>query len=104
MFIEIKEDNLNEVLSQNQKALVQFGAAWCGNCRLMKPKVKRMAQADENIQFIYVDAEKFAESRKLAEVTNLPTFAIYKDGEFVNQVVTSKEENLKELYNEIAGL
>ncbi len=104
MFIEIKEDNLNEVLSQNQKALVQFGAAWCGNCRLMKPKLKRMAQSDENIQFIYVDAEKFAESRKLAEVTNLPTFAIYKDGKFVNQVVTSKEENLKELYNEIAGL
>ena len=104
MFVEIKEDNLKEVIGKNPKALVQFGAAWCGNCRLMKPKVKRMAQADENIQFIYVDAEKFAESRKMAEVTNLPTFAIYKDGEFVNQVVTSKEENLKELYNEIAGL
>lgn len=104
MFIEANEDNLTEVLSQNEKALVQFGAAWCGNCRLLKPKVKRLAEANPGIQYIYVDAEKFPESRKLAEVNNLPTFAIYKNGKFVNQVVTSKEENLKELNNEIAGL
>ncbi len=104
MFVEATQDNLPEVLNENNKVLVQFGAAWCGNCRLLKPKVKRLAEANPEIQFIYVDAEKFPESRKLAEVTNLPTFAIYKDGKFVNQVVTSKEEHLKELTNEIAGL
>lgn len=104
MFVEISEDNLPELLSQNEKALVQFGAAWCGNCRLLKPKVKRLAEANSEIQFIYVDAEKFPESRKMAEVSNLPTFAIYNKGKFVNQVVTSKEEHLKEICNEIAGL
>lgn len=104
MFLEITEDKLQEVLNENPKTLVQFGAAWCGNCRLLKPKVKRLAEANPDIQFVYVDAEKFPESRKLAEVNNLPTFAIYKDGTFVNQVVTSKEEHLKEITNEIAGL
>lgn|SRR5690606_28801806 len=104
MFTEIKEDKLPELLAQNSRVLVQFGAAWCGNCRLLKPKVKRLAEANPEIQYIYVDAEKFPESRKLAEVTNLPTFAIYKDGNIVNQVVTSKEEHLKALNNEIAGL
>ena len=104
MFLETAEDNLQEVLNQNPKVLVQFGATWCGNCRLLKPKVKRLAEAYPEIQFIYVDAEKFPESRKLAEVNNLPTFAIFKDGKFVNQVVTSKEEHLKEITNEIAGL
>jgi len=104
MFLEITEDKLQEVLNENPKTLVQFGAAWCGNCRLLKPKVKRLAEANPNIQFVYVDAEKFPESRKLAEVNNLPTFAIYKDGTFVNQIVTSKEEHLKAITNEIAGL
>lgn len=104
MFVEAKEDNLTEVLNQNQKVLVQFGAAWCGNCRLLKPKVKRLAESNPDIQFIYVDAEKFPESRKMAEVTNLPTFAIYQNGKFVNQVVTSKEEHLKAITDEIAGL
>lgn len=104
MFVEATQDNLQEVLNQNQKVLVQFGATWCGNCRLLKPKVKRLAEANPGIQFIYVDAEKFPESRKLAEVSNLPTFAIYNQGTFVKQVVTSKEEHLKEITNEIAGL
>ncbi|HUH34503.1 MAG TPA: thioredoxin family protein [Moheibacter sp.] len=104
MFVEIKEDNLQSILNENNKVLVQFGAAWCGNCRLLKPKVKRLAEANENIEFIYVDAEKFPESRKLAEVTNLPTFAIYHDGKFINQVVTSKEEHLKEICDEIASI
>lgn len=104
MFLEIKEDNLASVLNENNKVLVQFGAAWCGNCRLLKPKVKRLAEATENVQFVYVDAEKFPESRKLAEVTNLPTFAIYQDGKFINQVVTSKEEHLKEICDEIASI
>ena len=104
MFVEIKEDNLSEILKDNQKVLVQFGAAWCGNCRLLKPKVKRMAEANQEVKFVYVDAEKFPESRKLAEVTNLPTFAIYNNGSFVNQVVTSKEEHLKEIHDEITSL
>lgn len=104
MFLEISEDNLPELLNQNQKFLVQYGATWCGNCRLLKPKVKRLSESNPEIQFIYVDAEKFPESRKLAEVTNLPTFAIFNNGNFVNQVVTSKEEHLKEICNEIAGL
>lgn len=104
MFLEIKEDNLSEVLQEKPKALVQFGAAWCGNCRLLKPKVKRLAEANPNIEYIYVDAEKFPESRKLAEVSNLPTFAIYQEGKLINQVVTSKEDLLKELSNEIAGI
>lgn len=104
MFVEIKEDNLAEVLNQNKKTLVQFGAAWCGNCRLLKPKVKRLAEKHSDINFVYVDAEKFPESRKLAEVTNLPTFAIYQNGKIVNQVVTSKEEHLNNICDEIASI
>jgi thiol-disulfide isomerase/thioredoxin len=104
MFVELKEDNLAEILSQNPKVLVQFGASWCGNCRLLKPKVKRLAEAYPEVEFLYVDAEKFPESRKLAEVTNLPTFAIYHESKFVNQVVTSKEEHLKAIADEIADL
>ncbi len=49
----------------------------------------------------YVDAEKLPESRKLAQVDNLPTFAIFKNGEKVNQVQTNKAESLTELFNEL---
>ena len=68
----------------------------------MKPKMKRLSGDYEGITFLYVDAEKLPESRKLAQVNNLPTFASFKGGELVNQTQTNKEDNLKALIDEIA--
>jgi thiol-disulfide isomerase/thioredoxin len=78
-------------------------ASWCGNCRLMKPKFKKLASENENTVFVLADAEKFPESRKLATVDNLPTFATFKGGNFVNQIQTNKFENLKELVDEVTS-
>ena len=66
----------------------------------MKPKFKKLAAENENIPFYYVDAEKLPESRKLAKVDNLPTFAIFKKGELFNQVQTNQAESLINLFNE----
>ena len=49
-----------------------------------------------------VDAEKFPESRKLANVNNLPTFAAFSNGALKNQVQTNKYDVLKDLINEVA--
>ncbi len=101
MLEELAQDNLEEVILANDKVLVQYGATWCGNCRIMKPKMKRLSNSHEDIKFLYVDAEKLPESRKLAQVTNLPTFAAFKSGKLVNQVQTNKEEVLKTLIDEV---
>ncbi|MDO9036787.1 MAG: thioredoxin family protein [Lutibacter sp.] len=103
MFQEIAEDNLPQIVSENNTVVVQFSATWCGNCRIMKPKFKKLASENENVAFVIVDAEKFPESRKMAKVDNLPTFATYKDGVFVNQVQTNKFEILNDLVNEVTN-
>jgi thioredoxin domain protein len=103
MFIELESDNLQDVVNQNQKVAVQFSASWCGNCRIMKPKFKKLSSEKEDITFVIVDAEKFPESRKLANVSNLPTFATFIDGKLVGEVQTNKQEVLNELINEITG-
>ncbi|MHA7941508.1 thioredoxin family protein [Formosa sp. 3Alg 14/1] len=103
MVQELEQDNLSEIVSGNDTVVVQYSATWCGNCRIMKPKFKKLATENENITFVIADAEKFTESRKLANVDNLPTFATFKKGEFVNQVQTNKFDVLKELVDEVAS-
>ncbi|MDI1255567.1 MAG: thioredoxin family protein [Flavobacterium sp.] len=103
MLIELNEDTLQDVIAQNDKVVVQFSASWCGNCRIMKPKFKKMATENENITFVVVDAEKSPESRKLANVSNLPTFAAFMNGKLVNETQTNKTEVLAELVDEIAN-
>ncbi|MCB4235640.1 thioredoxin family protein [Kaistella anthropi] len=100
MYTELTEDTLQQIVAEQDQVVVQYGASWCGNCRIMKPKFKKLAAENENIPFYYVDAEKLPESRKLAKVDNLPTFAIFKKGESFNQVQTNQAESLINLFNE----
>ncbi len=101
MYTEITEDNLATTVQENDTVLVQYSAGWCGNCRVMKPKFKRFASENESIPFVMVDAEKFPESRQLAKVDNLPTFAAFRNGKLVDQVQTNKVDSLKEFIDAV---
>lgn len=99
---ELESDNLRELLDENKKVLVQYGASWCGICKVMKPKVTKLADEAADLEFIYVDAEKFPQSRELASVNNLPTFAGFVEGKLVKQAMGSKVEAVQEIVDEIA--
>ncbi|WP_339632479.1 thioredoxin family protein [Bizionia echini] len=101
MVQELEQDNLQDIINNNDTVVVQYSATWCGNCRIMKPKFKKLASEHDDITFVIADAEKFPESRKLATVDNLPTFATFKKGEFVSQEQTNKFDVLKELVDTV---
>jgi len=103
MIVELDKDNLGEIVNDNDIVMVQYAASWCGNCKIMKPKFKKLATENENIRFVIADAENFPESRKLANVNNLPTFAAFKGGKLVNQIQTNKLEPLAQLLNEVTS-
>lgn len=101
--IELTEDTLHDLVAQHDQVVVQYSAGWCGNCRIMKPKFKRLAGENPAAVFVMVDAERFPNSRKLAQVNNLPTFAAFKGGQLLSQIQTNKEDQLKALIHEVAG-
>ena len=101
MLQELEKDHLDQIIKDNETVVVQYSATWCGNCRIMKPKFKKLATENESVAFVIADAEKFPESRKLANVDNLPTFATFKNGAFVNQTQKNKFDVLKDLVNEV---
>jgi len=100
MLQEIKDDSLQELVANQPKVIVQYTAGWCGNCRIMKPKFKKMATENEGISFVLIDAEKNPNSRQLADVSNLPTFATFENGILLNQVQTNKIDVLKSFVDE----
>jgi thiol-disulfide isomerase/thioredoxin len=103
MLSDLSTDTLQSEIDQHDKVLVQFSAGWCGNCRIMKPKFKKMSTENSNIKFLMIDAEKNPISRKLANVDNLPTFAYFKNGNLENQVQTNKADILLKFVNEAAN-
>lgn len=101
--IELTEDNLGGILFQDDKVIVQYGAGWCGNCRLIKPKFKKLSKENEDVKFVYVDAEKMPHSRDFANVSNLPTFAGFVNGKLVHQTQGNKIEVIQEVLDEVTS-
>src|SRR5690554_1804921 len=99
MLKELETDNLDTIVQENEVVVVQYSATWCGNCRIMKPKFKKLASEISDVSFVVADAERFPQSRQLADVSNLPTFAAFRNGKLVNQVQTNKMDALSDLIN-----
>ena len=103
MLQELTEDNLAELIVHQPLAFVLYSASWCGNCKIMKPKFKKFSKEVDSVPFFIVDSEKFPESRKLANVDNLPTFASFKDGKNSGQIQTNKTDVLKSFIDEASA-
>ncbi|WPP49558.1 thioredoxin family protein [Catalinimonas niigatensis] len=104
MAVELIEDSeFQEKLAHQNKVIVKYYADWCGSCRLFKPKYKRLSEDERfaDIAFLDVNAEKNPLARKAAGVTNLPFFAVFKNGELLDSVASSKEESVVELIQKL---
>ncbi len=90
-------------LQSSDKVVVKYYADWCGSCKLFAPKFRRLAddQRFEGITFLDVNAEENEEARKMASVSNLPFFAIFKGGELQETLSASKEEAVVELIEKL---
>jgi len=101
--IKATDIDFNELLKNNENVAVKFYADWCGSCRLFSPKFNRLSNDERftNITFLDVNAEQNAEARKLAGVSNLPFFAVFKNGKLVEGATTSKEEYVVEMLQKL---
>lgn len=104
MVTKVNDTEFFETLKTNDKVAVKFYADWCGNCRLFAPKFTRMSDKDEykDVKFLDVNAETSPEARQLVGVKNLPTFAVFKNGELVTADFTSKEDVVEKMVQSIS--
>jgi thiol-disulfide isomerase/thioredoxin len=103
MSIEVVEDkNYKDAIAEG-KSIIKFWAGWCGTCRLLSPKFKRLSEDVQykQIKFIDIDAEKNPTARKWAAVTSLPFFAIVENGEIISADSAGKEEKIIELLTQL---
>ena len=101
MFINLKEDNLLDVLDKHDKTFVMFGASWCNNCKRLKPLFYKKAFEQTEVPFIYVDCDEFPNSRSLGLIERIPKLVGYKGYKIISQKEGSSEETLNDVYNQL---
>jgi thiol-disulfide isomerase/thioredoxin len=100
---KITDVDFENQVSTHPRVVVKYYADWCGSCKLFAPKFNRLSSDARfsDVVFLDVNAENNPQARKKAGVTNLPYFAVFKDGQLVDSVATSKEDAVVELISKL---
>lgn len=79
-----------EVLEAEQPVLVDFTAAWCPPCRVMKPVLAELAAERPELRVVELDVD--TEQRTAAEygVMSMPTFILFRGGREVKRLVGAR--------------
>lgn len=101
MFINLTDDNLLDILGNQEKTFVMFGTSWCNNCKNLKPKFYQKAFEQTQVPFIYVDCDKFPNSRSLGLIERIPKLVGYRGYKITSSNEGSTQEILDEVYNQL---
>jgi thioredoxin 1 len=92
-----------EVEGARGLVLVDFGAAWCGPCRMMDPAVKQIAvDYAGRVKVAKVDTDANLQVSTRFYIRSLPTFLVFRDGKVVDQVIGAVARQALE--NKLAAL
>lgn len=79
-----------EVLESEQPVLVDFTAAWCPPCRVMKPVLAELAAERPDLRVVQLDVDADQHAAARYEVLSMPTFMVFRGGAPVLRLVGAR--------------
>jgi thioredoxin 1 len=79
-----------EVLESDVPVLVDFTAAWCPPCRVMKPILAELAEELPDVRFVELDVDDNLETTARYGVMSMPTFLLFRAGEPVLKLIGAR--------------
>lgn len=77
---------LQEILNNNERVLVEFGASWCGPCRTFLPHFESFAEQHDDFTCVKVDIEVDPEVVSTYKIQSVPQVMLFENGEYVKHV------------------
>ena len=79
--IELKSvEQFDELVKGSKPVLVDFGATWCGPCRMLKPELEELSEETNEFEIVSVDVDEFGVLAGRHNVNAVPTLFLYKEG------------------------
>jgi thioredoxin 1 len=105
MALELTEENITNVLSENKLTVLDFWAPWCGPCRMLSPIIDEIADEHSDSDKVNIGKVNVDENSDLAVkygIRGIPSILFIKDGNVVDKFVGVKtKDEIQEKINSL---
>jgi thioredoxin 1 len=89
------EESFHQLVSNGSGfALVDYFAEWCGPCKRFAPTLDRLSTEWTNVKFYKVDVENLQDVAEDENISSMPTFVLYQNGQEVGRLSGASEDRL----------
>mgnify|MGYP002656240087 FL=1 len=83
-----------DVVNSDGLVLVDFWAAWCGQCKAIAPVLEELAEDYQGrVKIVKVDVDANPQSAARFGIRSIPTLFVFKNGERVETVVGGRPKS-----------
>jgi thioredoxin 1 len=85
--------NLQEFISKNKFAIVDFYATWCPPCKIMDPITREIAEKyKDKAAFGKINTDQNQTAAMQYQIRYIPTFYLFKDGNIITNFSGAKRK------------
>jgi thioredoxin 1 len=102
--MELTDTTFDEVIgAADVPVLVEFGAEWCGPCKVLEPILHELAAEEhERMVVATIDIDDNLATARRFEIMSAPTMILFVDGNAERRLVGARGK--RQLKEELAGL
>ena len=79
-----------EVLMSDRPVLVNFGAEWCGPCKMVARTLQEIADEQDSLIIAKMNVDENPLTSSSYFITSLPTLNVYQGGQIVKTIIGAK--------------
>ena len=99
----LKREELAKYIKENKYVIIKVSATWCKPCKLISDLVEKCFDKLTGAKLIYVDADAGFDIYNKLKIRKIPTLYSYIDGNPMDVVVGTNEDEIVNLFVKLAG-